>query len=341
MQKWTRWQDWVALLRAPTRRWRRSGPRRTTSATWTMVVLGVVTVAVSLWSLATPEDRISEYALVLLGVLFIVSPWVMGFDDLDSMALTAWIVGAVTRDRRRAGHCPRSTSRMHRTRSRTSSPATSRPTGRPRPCPGPCPFPSLIHRPSREHPCRRRPPHPHPRRRRGALRRRRVRRDPDRADRRGGRGAQGAGLLLLPAQDRPAADPAAGAAAGAVPRRPSTASYAVATRPLAARAAPPARPGPPRLAGAAHDHLPRERHSPRGPRPPAPAAPCARSSSPRPPSIRPSSGPLARALRRQAADTFVSVMLDHANARRAGGALPDVKGAAAVVALAVGAPGSG
>ncbi|KQZ70597.1 TetR/AcrR family transcriptional regulator [Nocardioides sp. Root151] len=48
---------------------------------------------------------------------------------------------------------------------------------------------------------------------------------------------------------------------------------------------------------------------------------------------------VAAKLRRQAAETFVSVMLDHANARRAGGALPDVQGAAAVVALAIGAPG--
>jgi AcrR family transcriptional regulator len=46
---------------------------------------------------------------------------------------------------------------------------------------------------------------------------------------------------------------------------------------------------------------------------------------------------LAKTLRRQAAETFVSVMLDHANARRVGGALPDVQGAAAVVALALGA----
>lgn len=49
---------------------------------------------------------------------------------------------------------------------------------------------------------------------------------------------------------------------------------------------------------------------------------------------------LAKSLRHQAAETFVSVMLDHANARRAGGALPDVQGATAVVALAVGAPGT-
>ncbi|KRF11292.1 hypothetical protein ASG90_16130 [Nocardioides sp. Soil797] len=47
---------------------------------------------------------------------------------------------------------------------------------------------------------------------------------------------------------------------------------------------------------------------------------------------------VAKKLRRQAAETFVSVMLDHANARRSGGALPDVEGAAAVVALAVGTP---
>lgn len=47
---------------------------------------------------------------------------------------------------------------------------------------------------------------------------------------------------------------------------------------------------------------------------------------------------LAKTLRRQAAETFVSVMLDDANSRRAGGVPPDVEGAAAVVARAVGAP---
>jgi AcrR family transcriptional regulator len=47
---------------------------------------------------------------------------------------------------------------------------------------------------------------------------------------------------------------------------------------------------------------------------------------------------LAKTLRRQAAETFVSVMFDYANSRRAGGVPPDIKGAAAVVARAVGAP---
>lgn len=43
-------------------------------------------------------------------------------------------------------------------------------------------------------------------------------------------------------------------------------------------------------------------------------------------------------LRGQAAHTFVSVMLDRANARRFGGALPDLEGAARVVALALTSP---
>lgn len=42
-------------------------------------------------------------------------------------------------------------------------------------------------------------------------------------------------------------------------------------------------------------------------------------------------------LRRQAAHTFVAVMLDRANARRFGGVEPDVEGAARIVSLAVGA----
>ena len=96
MQKWTRWQDWVAFVAGAYAALSPIWTETSTDATWTMVVLGVVTAAVSLWSLAKPDDRISEYALVLMGVLFIASPWVMGFDNLNNMALTAWIVGAVT-----------------------------------------------------------------------------------------------------------------------------------------------------------------------------------------------------------------------------------------------------
>jgi hypothetical protein len=96
MQKWTRWQDWVAFVAGAYAALSPLWTETSDKATWTMVILGVLTAAISLWSLAMPADRISEYALVLMGVLFFVSPWVMSFDSIDNMALTAWIVGVVT-----------------------------------------------------------------------------------------------------------------------------------------------------------------------------------------------------------------------------------------------------
>lgn len=96
MQKWTRWQDWLAFVAGAYAALSPLWTDTSTKATWTMVVLGVVTAAIALWSLAMPADRVSEYALVAMGVLFVISPWVMSFDDLDNIALTAWIVGAVT-----------------------------------------------------------------------------------------------------------------------------------------------------------------------------------------------------------------------------------------------------
>jgi uncharacterized membrane protein HdeD (DUF308 family) len=96
MPKWTRWQGWVAFVAGAYAALSPLWTETTNAATWTMVVLGVVTAAVALGSLAMPDARIADYALVLMGVLFIVSPWVMDFARIDQMALTAWIVGAVT-----------------------------------------------------------------------------------------------------------------------------------------------------------------------------------------------------------------------------------------------------
>ena len=96
MQKWTRWQAWVALLAGAYAALSPLWTDTDTTATRTMVALGVVTAAIALWSLAMSEDRISEYALMLMGVLFIASPWVMDFQRLDDMALMAWVVGAIT-----------------------------------------------------------------------------------------------------------------------------------------------------------------------------------------------------------------------------------------------------
>lgn len=69
----------------------------TTRATWTMIVLGIITALLSLAELVRPDLLAVEGLTALLGVLFIISPWVMGFASTTMpMAVTAWIVGAVT-----------------------------------------------------------------------------------------------------------------------------------------------------------------------------------------------------------------------------------------------------
>ena len=96
MQKWTRWQDWVALVVGVYAFLSPIWTATDTEATWTMIVLGVLTAVAALWSLAMPGMTMSEYAHAILGVLFFISPWVMGFSDLDAMATTAWVVGVIT-----------------------------------------------------------------------------------------------------------------------------------------------------------------------------------------------------------------------------------------------------
>ncbi len=96
MQKWTRWQDWVAVVAGAYGLLSPIWTSTTTRTTWTMVVLGVLTVAAAAWSLAMPDSVIPDGAVAVLGVLFFISPWVMGFSGITAMAWTAWIVGAVS-----------------------------------------------------------------------------------------------------------------------------------------------------------------------------------------------------------------------------------------------------
>jgi hypothetical protein len=95
MSRWTRWQDWVVLVVgiysviAPF--WASTESR----ATWTMVVLGALLAVSALWSLAMPGVMGAEASHAILGILLVVSPWVMSFTQLTTLTWTAWIGGAV------------------------------------------------------------------------------------------------------------------------------------------------------------------------------------------------------------------------------------------------------
>ena len=96
MQQWMRWQGLVALLAGVYAALSPIWTETETTATWTMVVLGVVTAAVAVWSLALAEEQMTAYALLLLGALFIGAPWALDVASTDNdTGVTAWIIGAV------------------------------------------------------------------------------------------------------------------------------------------------------------------------------------------------------------------------------------------------------
>jgi hypothetical protein len=65
---------------------------------YTMIALGVITAALALVCLARPGRIAFEGLVALMGMLFILSPWVMSFTPgagYTAFAWTAWIVGLV------------------------------------------------------------------------------------------------------------------------------------------------------------------------------------------------------------------------------------------------------
>ncbi|HEY8282411.1 MAG TPA: SPW repeat protein [Leifsonia sp.] len=95
MNKWTRWQDWVAVA---------VGLYVALSTIWTahtgasvplMLVLGVLLIAAGVWSLAMPGLVSMEWIHVALGVLLFISPWVGNYASSAGAAWTSWIAGIV------------------------------------------------------------------------------------------------------------------------------------------------------------------------------------------------------------------------------------------------------
>lgn len=96
MTRWVRWQDWVALIAGV---YALLSPLWTTTvhdASVTLLVLGIVTAVVALWSLAAPRMVGPDGLVAVLGVLFFISPWVFGFQATTGIAWTAWVIGVVT-----------------------------------------------------------------------------------------------------------------------------------------------------------------------------------------------------------------------------------------------------
>jgi hypothetical protein len=97
MTTWRRWQDWgtiilgVLLFISPFA----FGATAEQGAAVAAYAGGVLLVLAGLLNLASPENQIGEWAAVVIGVLLILSPWLLGFAGLTMMAWSAWVIGAL------------------------------------------------------------------------------------------------------------------------------------------------------------------------------------------------------------------------------------------------------
>jgi uncharacterized membrane protein HdeD (DUF308 family) len=96
VRPWTRPYDWAEVVLGVVALLSFLWTDTNDAAVWTMVVLGALVAIDGLASLAVPGMVYGEYVQIVLGVLMFVSPWVMGYTELDGISWSSWIIGALT-----------------------------------------------------------------------------------------------------------------------------------------------------------------------------------------------------------------------------------------------------
>ncbi len=95
MKKWTRWQDWAAIV---------VGLYAVLSTAWTahagmsvalMIIFGGLLVISGLVNLAMPGMPAVEWAQAVVGLLLFLSPWFGSYTGASGAAWTSWITGAI------------------------------------------------------------------------------------------------------------------------------------------------------------------------------------------------------------------------------------------------------
>lgn len=95
MKALARWQDYVALVVGVYALLSPLWTETSTTAMWTLIVLGALIAAASIAPVMGRTMDSMEYAHIVLGVLLFIAPWVLGFTALTGAAWTSWVVGAI------------------------------------------------------------------------------------------------------------------------------------------------------------------------------------------------------------------------------------------------------
>jgi hypothetical protein len=96
MKKWTRWEDWVAVVAGLVVALSTLMVAPMGASVAMMVTLGVLLIISGVVNLAWPGMVAMEYVQGALGLLLLISPWIGGYADTTSgAAWVSWIGGAV------------------------------------------------------------------------------------------------------------------------------------------------------------------------------------------------------------------------------------------------------
>lgn len=97
MTAYKRWQDWATMVLGVLAFISPFVFQLTshTTAAWTAYIAGVLLVLSGLLAASSASVRATEWIPVVLGVLFFISPWVLGFAGVAALAWTAWVIGVL------------------------------------------------------------------------------------------------------------------------------------------------------------------------------------------------------------------------------------------------------
>ncbi|MGH3760138.1 MAG: SPW repeat protein [Gemmatimonadales bacterium] len=93
---WTRPHDWAEVVLGVVAVLSPLWMDTNNAAMWTMIVLGALIALDGLASLAVPGQVYSEGIQILLGVLMVISPWVLTYTEFTGISWSSWIIGALT-----------------------------------------------------------------------------------------------------------------------------------------------------------------------------------------------------------------------------------------------------
>ncbi|MDQ4492299.1 SPW repeat protein [Sinomonas sp. ASV486] len=114
MKKWTRWEDYVAIVAGLYAALATLWTTQTTSSTSLMLVFGVLLVVSGVTNLAMPSTPWLEYAQCAFGVLLFASPWMGMYTAHMGASWTSWIAGIIAAGATAAAFKPAIDAQHHR-----------------------------------------------------------------------------------------------------------------------------------------------------------------------------------------------------------------------------------